>query len=58
MGYDEFEKKLRAVKEDFRESEGKYPTTVEQIEEFLRARKLGRQKKGRPTLKSLRGLGF
>jgi hypothetical protein len=60
MRYDEFEQKLREVKEDFRATHGRDVETLQELESFLRDRRLKADglRKGRPTLKSLRGLGF
>lgn len=62
MGYDEFERKLKDVKADFLESQGREAITLAELDDFLRGRRTGRTRnlKGsaRPSLKSLKGLSF
>lgn len=62
MRYDEFNRKLQDVKGEFRAVSGKELETVQELEAFLKRQtdvaEGPRPRRMRPTLKSLRGLGF
>ena len=55
MTYDEFENKLRDVKEEFKRAKGCELSTIAQLEEYMLERKSRYMSRG---LKSLKGLGL